>query len=484
MNTFDIVTVGVLGPYLLSMLFIGWLSSKKVKDTTDFLVAGRRLGFLFATATMFATWFGSESVMGTAGTVYRVGLRGVIADPFGASFVLILAGVSYAVAFRRMNFLTVTDLFGKFYSKETEIFASLLMMPVYIGWLGAQIVATGLLFYTFTGISPDIGMLLGTAVVLIYTLSGGMWAVTITDFIQMIILIAGIIVILPFVIQNCGGINNVINNTPKEFLTIFPQEWNFNTLSTFLGKWFIIGLGCAVGQDLIQRSLSSKTEQVARWSAITAGIIYFIIGCIVIFIGLAARIMMPGLENSENLIPILANKYLGNVHPFLFALFISGLLAAIMSSADSSLLAAVSIFCNNIFQKVYPNVAAVNLLLVNRITTVVVVILSMLIALHVKQIYNLMVNSWSTLLVSIFVPSTVALFMKKFTSVTACWVSMVSGFIVWAGYIIFKTGKFIICDETIDVFYQASFLGFLSSVVGYFCTFLVAKLLSQNTSQT
>lgn len=473
----NFLTTGVISGYLLSMLAIGWLSSKKVKNTTDFLIAGRQLGLLLATGTMFATWFGSESIMGTAGTVYRIGLRGVIADPFGASFVLVFAGLTYAVAFRKMNFLTVVDIFNKFYSKKLEIFAAILMIPVYIGWLGAQIVAIGFISSTFTGINPEVGMYIGALVVLLYTLSGGMWAVTITDLVQMIILICGILTILPFVLSNCGGIKNVISNTPKDFLAILPADTSFNSISTFLGKWFIIGIGCAVGQDLIQRSLSSKTENVARWSAIIAGIIYFLIGCVVIFIGLAARIILPDLQNSENLIPILADKFLNKIHPLLFALFLSGLLAAIMSSADSSLLAAVSIFCNNIFIRIVNNTTQDKLLFVNRITTIVIVILSMFIALNVQQIYNLMVNSWSTLLVSIFVPTTVALFLRRFVNKVACWTSMILGFLTWAGFIVFNTGGFIINDETMDVFYRASFLGFLASIVGYFITYFTVKIL-------
>ncbi|MCS7227469.1 MAG: sodium:solute symporter, partial [Endomicrobia bacterium] len=342
----NLVVAPIVGGYLLSMLFIGWKTSRKINTIADFLVAGRQLGFFLATATMFATWFGSESVMGTAGTVYRVGLRGVIADPFGASFVLLLAGLFYAASFRKLQFLTVIDIFGKYYNTKLEIFSSLLMIPVYIGWLGAQIVAIGLLFNTFLELNSKLGMLIGAIVVLVYTLSGGMWAVTITDFLQTIILISGILILLPFVVNYCNGIDNIFALTPENFFYILPEEKNFISWSTFLGKWFIIGLGCAVGQDLIQRSLSSKTEQIARWSSITAGVLYFLVGCVVIIIGLGGRIIFPQLENSENLVPLLAKKFLGDIHPFFFALFISALLSAIMSSADSSLLAAVSIFTN------------------------------------------------------------------------------------------------------------------------------------------
>lgn len=479
MNT-ELLPIIIVSIYMLAMLFVGIITSKKIKTLGDFLVADRQLNFFLATATMFATWFGSESVMGTAGMVYRAGLKSVIADPFGASFVLILAGLFYAVAFRKLQVYTVVDIFNRYYSNKLEFLASLLMIPVYIGWLGAQIVAIGLAFHTFINIKPTLGMTIGAGIVLVYTLSGGMWAVTITDFLQMIILILGIIVLVPFVLHSCGGIKIVFDSTPKNFFYLLPETNNLSSWSTFLGKWCIIGLGCAVGQDLIQRSLSSKTVQIARWSSITAGILYFLVGCIVILIGFAGRIVIPGLENSENLVPLLAKKFLLAVHPVLFGLFISGLLAAIMSSADSSLLAAVSIFCNNIFNRLVPQITDKQLLFVNRVATVVVVLLSISIALYVQQIYNLMVNSWSTLLVSIFTPVTVALYFKKFVDTHACWTSMLTGLFVWLGYIFFTTGSFVINDETMDVFYQASFFGFLSSIAGYLITFKLKSLLKKN----
>lgn len=455
-----------VGIYFFIMLLIGYLTSKKIKDYTDFLVAGRRLGFFLATATMFATWFGGESVIGAAGTVYREGISGVIADPFGASFCLILAGLLYAAAFRRLKFLTVVDIFSKFYSKPLEFFATFLMLPVYIGWLAAQMVATGLVFNSFTKIDINLGIYLGAFVILIYTVSGGMWAVTLTDFVQMIILILGIFIIFPFVINHCGGIQNIINTTPKDFFQFLPQQKNLSSFLTYLGKWSIVGIGCIVGQDLIQRSLSSKSESVARWSSIVAGVLYFIVGCIVILIGLSGRLIFADLENSENIIPLLAKKFLGTIHPTLFAIFISGLLAAIMSSADSSLLAAVSLISNNIITAIFPKIEQKKLLFIDRILTVIVVVLSLSLALYVKQVYNLLV-SWSFLLVAIFVPTTFALFFRKFANIYSCWFSMLGGLVVFLGYIIFTTGGFVLNDSTMEFYYQASFLGFLASIVGY-----------------
>lgn len=470
-----------VGLYFLGMLLIGYLTSKKIKDVADFLVAGRRLGFLLATATMFATWFGGESVIGAAGTVYEEGISGVIADPFGASFCLILAGLFYAAAFRKLEFLTVVDVFHKFYNKPLEFFATFLMIPVYIGWLAAQIVATGLVFSSFTKIDINLGMYLGSFVILAYTISGGMWAVTVTDFVQMIILVVGILVLLPFTLNFCGGLKNIFVNTPKEFFNFFPQQKDIFSILSYLGKWSIVGLGCVIGQDLIQRSLSSKNVSVARLSSIVAGIMYLTIGLVVITLGLAGRLVFSEIENSENIIPFLAKKFLGGVHPVFYAIFISGLLAAIMSSADSSLLAAVSLISNNIFVEIFPNMSEKKILFINRIVTIVVTLISLSLALYVKQVYNLLVT-WSFLLVAIFVPITAALFFRKITNVYSGWFSMSAGLVVFVGYIIYRAGGFIITDATMEFYYQASFLGFLASIFGYVVPLVFIKRLQTKYS--
>lgn len=458
------IILSVICLYMLGMLFIGWWAGGKIKNLSDFFVAGRRIGYLFSVAAMFSLWFGACSSMGTAGTVYKQGLRGIISDPFGASLALIIAGLFYVVLFRRNKFFTVVDVFGKSYSKGTEIFAALLMIPVYIGWLGSQIVAIGFVFEALTKYDANIGMIIGTLVVLFYTYAGGMWAVTVTDFFQATILVVGIVAIVPNVLGQVGGLSGLIAQTPKDFFNIMPPVSTYPEWASWIGKWLIMGLGCIVGQDLVQRSLSSRTEGIARSSTISAGILYLLMGFVIIAIGLAGRIIIPNVANPEYILPALALKYF---HPLLMGLFISALLSAIMSSADGSLIAAVSLTINNIIRKIYPHLSEKHLLGLSKIITIVCMGLAMFIALYVKQVYNLMINSWSTLLVSIFVPVSVALFWKKLATVEACWGSMLCGFGTWIFYIIWKLGGLDINDANMYIYYIASLYGFLASIGSY-----------------
>ena len=225
--------------YIAGMLVIGYWSSKKIKNLADFLVAGRRLPFYLAVATLFATWFGAGSCMGASGTTYSMGLRGVISDPFAAGLSLILAGLFYVGFLRRLELLTVTDIFGRYYSKNSEIFASVLMVPVYIGWLGSQMVALGYIMNILTGIDPLAGILIGGFIVLLYTFAGGMWAVTLTDFIQVSVLVLGLFIMLPVVLGHVGGLNALIESNRPEILrfnAIFITRIKSQTTPALFGE--------------------------------------------------------------------------------------------------------------------------------------------------------------------------------------------------------------------------------------------------------
>lgn len=457
---------GILG-YLIVILGIGYWSSKKIKNFSDFLVAGRRLPFFLSMAALFATWFGAGSCMGASGTTYSVGLRGVIADPFAAGLALIIAGIFYVGLLRRMALLTVTDIFGKYYGKGAEIFASILMIPVYIGWLGAQMVAIGYIGYVLTGIDPTFCILIGGFIVLFYTLEGGMWAVTLTDFLQFIVLIAGLIIILPPVLGHVGGLKELIRSTPGEYWQVLPASRGYNDWVSYIGQWAMMGLGCVVGQDLIQRSLSSKNERVAKSSAVTAGVLYILVGLIPITLGLAGRLIMPGLEDPEQIMPNLAIKFLP---PVMLVIFMGALISAIMSSASGSLLAVSSLTSRNIIIKMFPHVMGDRFLLLVRLVTFISAVVSIGLALYVKQIYHLMVNSWATLFVGIFVPVTAALYWKKANRLAA-WVSMILGTGTWLGVIIFGGGSLQEIED--HLFYRASVYGGIASLISYLAITIV-----------
>ena len=431
-----------IGLYILVMLGIGFFASRKINSSADYLVAGRRLPLWMATATLLATWFGAGSSMGVAAMTYSSGIRGILADPFGASLCLLLAGIFIVGTLRKLNCFTVTDIIAKQYGTRTGVFATFWMMPVYIGWLGSLMLGMGTIIHLVTGAEIWIGTLAGAAIVLFYTCAGGMWAVTLTDIFQVTLIVAGLLILLPGVIAEVGGFEKLFASLSEADLSFAPPSTSCEDLTYYIGSWIVMGLGCMVGQDLIQRSLAAKNEKVAAASSVISSFLYLLIAMIPVIIGFAARIVLPryGITaesisgNPDNeVLPRMALIVLGKFHPVILILFFSALLSAIMSSADSCLLAGASLFCNNILKPFTPQLSDKKFLHITRITTIVLVVMSLFFALSVQNIYLLMKNSWVTQLVVVFIPVVTAIYLPKATP-KAAWSSMIAALAVWLGY--------------------------------------------------
>ena len=172
---------------------IGLWAAKRVHNSKDYVVAGRSVPLFMSMALVFATWFGAETVLGVSATFLNDGLGGIVADPFGFSFCLVIIALFFARAFYRLNLLTIGDFYRHRYNKPVEIATSICITLSYLGWVAAQLTALGLVFHTLSGgaISLGWGIALGTGVVLLYTLFGGMWSVALTDLFQSVVIVAG-----------------------------------------------------------------------------------------------------------------------------------------------------------------------------------------------------------------------------------------------------------------------------------------------------
>src|SRR3954467_10167993 len=203
--------------YLIVSICIGLYAATKVKSSTDFVVAGRHLPLPFIVATVFATWFGSETVLGIPAKFLNEGLAGVVADPFGSSMCLVLVGLFFARPLYRLGLLTIGDFYRGRYNRHVEVVASICIVISYLGWVSAQITALGLVFSVLTdgAIQPWQGMVLGVAIVLVWTLSGGMLSVAFTDLFQMTVIMAGMIYIAITISGAIGGPAVVIGHAAQ-----------------------------------------------------------------------------------------------------------------------------------------------------------------------------------------------------------------------------------------------------------------------------
>jgi SSS family transporter len=482
--------------YILGILAVGFFAGRKVKGISDFLVAGRRLPLWMATGTLLATWFGAGSSMGVAATVFSSGIGSVIADPFAASISLILAGIFIVGLLRKLKCLTVTDIIERRFGKWAGIYASIWMVPVYVGWLGAQVLGMGTILHVLLGIDIVLGSWIGAAIVLIYTVVGGMWAVTMTDLIQVSLIIIGLFVIVPQAVSMAGGFDMVFseqNVRLSELSLSYAANATEGGWVYYIGQWIIMGFGCMVGQDLVQRSLASRNERIAISSSIISGFLYLGIALVPITIGFAARIVlakngitvdsMGGEAALENqVLPRMAVITLGQFNPIFLTVFLSALISAIMSSADSSLLAASSLVSNNVLRSIYPRVSDATLLHITRITTVVLLIVATVLALSVESIYALMKNCWASQLVVVFLPVIISLYFKKASKYT-CWAVMSTSTFIWLVYCFVGAvgieGSFVEImgsDEFDIVLTNGAVYGFIAGIIAFITSYLGERL--------
>lgn len=426
LSTETTIFVGV-GIYLVIMLYIGVRASKKSDSTENFIVAGRGMPIWIGSATIIATWFGGGTMMGGAGASYERGLLGVIADPFGGALCLFIVGFFFARIFRRLGLLTIIDLFEIRYGKIASTIAAIATISTNIGWTGALLVAFGYVFETLTGVPLHIGIIGGAVVVFVYTVAGGMWAVAVTDFVQMVIIAIGLVMLLIVVLIDAGGWGNIAPQLHEDTFSMVPVERSPSIWFNYMRAWLIVGLADVTAQTLIQRAMSAKNEKTAQNSFYLAGFGHLSLGMIPVTLGIIASVTMPGLAEPETVIPTLAIEHL---HPVAIAIFVGALLAAIMSSADSALLAAASVFSVNILPLLRRNVSDKERLLATRIAIPVFGSFAIYVALEVQVVYDLILDSNSVKLVCVTVPFVAGVWWKRANRLSVL-ASMAAGFLTW-----------------------------------------------------
>jgi SSS family solute:Na+ symporter len=408
--------------YLMLSIGIGLYAATRVHTAKDFAVAGRHLPLPVVTATVFATWFGAEAVFGVSATFVKDGLRGVVADPFGSSLCLIIAGFFFAKKLYKLNILTLGDYFRMRYNRTVEVLTTLCIVASYLGWVSAQIKALGLVFNVVTNgyVSQTAGMILGAAIVLTYTTFGGMLSVAILDFVQMGVIIGGMLYIGHIVSGLTGGVDVVISHASAAGKLDFfppPDPWQW---LTFLGAWITMMLGSIPQQDVFQRITSAKTSTIAIWGSILGGSIYFCFTFVPMFIAYSATLIDPELFNglmqtdSQLVLPTLV---LQHTPVFAQAIFFGAVLSAIMSCSSATLLAPSVAFSENIVRGFFPGMGDHRFLQVMRASIVCFACIVLGFALYSNaSIFKMVENAYKVTLAGAFVPLFFGAFWKRSTT--------------------------------------------------------------------
>ena len=345
--------------YMVFSIAIGLYSSIGVRNSTDYILAGRSIPLYMTITTVFATWFGSESVVGIPPVFINDGLRGTIAEPIGTGFCLIIVGVFYAARLYRMKLVTIGDFYRQRYSRLVELLVSLTICASYLGWMSAQIVALGLVIKLVfnDAISFELAMFIGLSIVMIYTITGGMKSLVIMDFIQMISIVIGLLAVAVLVASRFdGGATGIIATAAANNKFDFWPETNFHDTLEFVATFLTLALGSVPQQDVFQRVMAAKDERTAVLGSTIGGIVYIMFCFVPIFITYGISLMSPGifeqtLAAGGDQQRILVDYIFNETPVFLQVLFFGALLSAIMSTASGTLLAPSSLFAENILKE-------------------------------------------------------------------------------------------------------------------------------------
>jgi SSS family solute:Na+ symporter len=424
--------------YMLATVALGLYASLRVKDSKDFMVAGRSLPLYMSFACVFATWFGAETVLSVSAKFAHKGLGFVSGDPFGASFCLVLVAIFFTRTFYRLGLLTIGDYYHQRYGKLVEIITSLGIAASYFGWTSAQLSALGLVINVlFPAISLNQAILIGSVIVTIYTLFGGMWSIALTDVVQTAAIVIGLIVVAMLLGHEAGGFDKVIAAAQAEGkLTLFPHL-TASAWMVFIGEFITMSLGSIPQQDVFQRVTSAKDERTAFLGTLGGGLFYFAFSFVPMFIAYAATVIDPTYqahfraEDAREVQKILPSLVLHDTPIWCQVLFFGAVLSAILSTASGTLLAPASLLTENVLQPLLKHFSDKALLWTIRGVLIVVSILATIIACNSEStMYEMVESGYKVSLVVAFTPLVFGIYWKRATTQAAL-LSILCSVSVW-----------------------------------------------------
>lgn len=380
---FNLVVTAIVVVYLLIMLFIGWYSSTKITSNTDFMVAGRRLGPFLMAGTLAATEIGGGSSLGVV-------QQGMESHGLSAAWYIMTMGFAFVILtflapkFRAATVKTVPEYFRRRYGKSAGLVTAIIMLLPLVGLTAGQFIASSVILSTMLGISYKTAVIVVAVVVTVYSVMGGLWSVTLTDFVQVFLIVIGMIIAVPFALHLAGGWNSVVANVPADVFDMFKGY----SPSAVLSLTVMYVATFTVGQEAVSRYYAARDGKAARQGSILAALVNFIYAFVPAILGvITLALINMGRFSAEDFatvgaryaLPVLAME---SMPAIICGLLFAGIISATMSSSDSDLLGAGSIFANDIYHAVLkPNATSAEVMKVTKTVMCLVGVASMFIAL-------------------------------------------------------------------------------------------------------
>lgn len=461
MDSQTIILIGVV-IYVAVMLAVGLFVAGKSGSMSDFAVGGRNMSLTVCSISIVATWFGSGPMMGSAAAAYAGNTLEVLRDPFVSGVSLLIAGFFFVRTYRRSGRITPIEFHEIRIGNLAGVISSFVNLIGGSIWLGAVLFAFGVIFETLTGQPAALGILGGTVVIVVYTMFGGLRAVAATDVLQMVFIMIGVLALFFVVVDDTGGFGNIAQQMPENAFHLLPEANTFSDWFAYFQVWFSSGLVAIGVISIVQRAMAARNEQVAQNAFYIAGVGYLLFGMIPVTLGYIATASMPGIENPNAIIPLLAVEHL---HPVVVAIFVGAVISAIMSTSDSILLGCGTVISVNLLPRVMKNPSEKMRLGVARWSIPVMALIALYTAFNTNTIISAIAISIALGFSGLSAPFILAIWWKKLNSIGGF-----SG--IGAGFTAFAATSLLFPEV------PASFVGFWVSLV----VAVVVSLVTQSAS--
>lgn len=403
----------VLIVYVIFVLAIGIWAGRYNKSMTDFLLAGRRLGLLLATFTLTATYFGGGYFLGLSSYAYDHGWVALWQAIGGGLGFILVAFVAFKM--RDLAFYTVPDYLEHRYGGKTiRVLSALLSLIALVGILGAQVLATRAVL-AMVGVESNIGLILAALIFVGYTVVGGLWAVTLTDFVQVSIAALGAVIAAVVAVSRAGGYQSLVATVTAQGVGEGFFTWSGGDISLVMWLTLPMMMYTLIGQDVYQRLFATKDGKTARTAGILSGLAIVVICIFTVLIGLAAKAIFPDLADSSQAATTVISSFF---HPVMAGIILAAVMAAIMSTADSILTAGTSHIIRDFYMEVFGVKEEGNekrLLALSRLWTLILGVGSIFFALAIPSIIDILNYSYFLYTGGVFVPVVGGILWKRAT---------------------------------------------------------------------
>lgn len=427
MTTLD---YSIVTGYLLMMLALGVYAQFQQSNTEDYYVGGRRLGTLSIAVLWMASWVGGASVIGSAGRAHNLGITAVWYCLALAIGCFIFAAL-FAAKVKRLGdvgqYLTYPDLIEDRFDGRTRLIATLTTALSFIAFAAGQLAASATIIEVIFGWSFAQSLLLATSIVVAYTAIGGFLAITYTDWLQIILLVLGVVVIgLPIAILNGGTPDNLLNNLPPERFDLGAWGW-----PAIIALVVSISMSFIVSMDSFTRSYSAKSPSAARNGPFLAVILIIIIGGAATWIGLTAGLLFPDVASGDNVLPL----FIEQLFPTgLKGLVLVGLLAAVMSTADICILTVSANTTHDVYQRfMNPAASEQQLFNISIAASALIGLLAGLMAWQMQDVIDILLIGFTINGAALVIPTIAAIYWRHTDSNPAFW-SMLAGLTTVLGW--------------------------------------------------